>query len=140
MLLTWKSTLVEDDFFFVKSISEAPIKNDFRAREAARYHQRQAFIQQKSEESGKLAITHYEVIKQRKHTALVKFTLETGRKNQIRVHASEAGFPILGDTKYGGQTNRRRLCLHAHILGFHHPFRNKRMKFVSPLPEYFASI
>jgi len=131
---TWKSTLVEDDFFFVKSIPET--KNDFRSREAARYRQRQAF----SEEAGKLAITHYEVIKQRKHTALVKFTLETGRKNQIRVHASEAGFPILGDTKYGGQTNRRRLCLHAHILGFHHPFRNKRMKFVSPLPEYFASI
>jgi tRNA pseudouridine32 synthase/23S rRNA pseudouridine746 synthase/23S rRNA pseudouridine1911/1915/1917 synthase len=141
---TWKSTLVEDDFFFVKSVPtpETPIKNDFRAREAARYHQRKAFIQQKikNEETGKLAITHYEVIKQRKHTALVKFTLETGRKNQIRVHASEAGFPILGDTKYGGQTNRRRLCLHAHILGFLHPFRNKKMKFVSPLPEYFASI
>jgi 23S rRNA pseudouridine1911/1915/1917 synthase len=143
---TWKSTLVEDDFFFVKSVQtpEVPVKpkNDFRAREAARYHQRKAFIEQKlkSEETGKLAITHYEVIKQRKHTALVKFTLETGRKNQIRVHASEAGFPILGDTKYGGQTNRRRLCLHAHILGFYHPFRKKKMKFVSPLPEYFASI
>jgi 23S rRNA pseudouridine1911/1915/1917 synthase len=143
---TWKSTLVEDDFFFVKSVPTPEIalkpKNDFRAREAARYHQRKAFIDQKlkSEENGKLAITHYEVIKQRKHTALVKFTLETGRKNQIRVHASEAGFPILGDTKYGGQTNRRRLCLHAHILGFLHPFRNKKMKFVSPLPEYFASI
>ncbi len=155
---TWRSTLVEDDFFFVKSIPtpEAPnaptpaknfrlakpVKNDFRAREAARYEQRRAFIEQKvkSEETGKLAITHYEVLKQRKHTALVKFVLETGRKNQIRVHASEAGFPILGDTKYGGQTNRRRLCLHAHIIGFHHPFRNKKMKFVSPLPEYFASI
>jgi len=151
---TWKSTLVEDDFFFVKSIptpEAAPVrnfgpakppKNDFRSREAARYAQRKAFIEQKvkSEETGKLAITHYEVLKQRKHTALVKFVLETGRKNQIRVHASEAGFPILGDTKYGGQTNRRRLCLHAHILGFHHPFRNKKMKFVSPLPEYFASI
>jgi 23S rRNA pseudouridine1911/1915/1917 synthase len=143
---TWKSTLVEDDFFFVKSVQtpEAPVKpkNDFRAREAARYQQRKSFIEQKikSEETGKLAITHFEVIKQRKHTALVKFTLETGRKNQIRVHASEAGFPILGDTKYGGQTNRRRLCLHAHILGFLHPFRNKKMKFVSPLPEYFASI
>ncbi len=77
---------------------------------------------------------------QRKYTALVKFTLETGRKNQIRVHASEADFTRLGDTKYGGQTNRRRLCLHTHILGFLHPFRNKKMKFVSPLPEYFASI
>lgn len=149
---TWKSTLVEDDFFFVRSVPTPeptktfkpalPPKNDFRRREAARYEQRRAFIEQKlkSEETGKLAITHYEVLKQRKNTALVKFTLETGRKNQIRVHASEAGFPILGDTKYGGQTNRRRLCLHAHILGFHHPFRNKKMKFTSPLPEYFASI
>lgn len=148
---TWKSTLVEDDFFFVRSVETpepaktyqpAKPKNDFRAREAARYEQRRAFVEQKlkSQQEGKLAITHFEVLKQRKHTALVKFTLETGRKNQIRVHASEAGFPILGDTKYGGQTNRRRLCLHAHILGFHHPFKNKKMTFVSPLPEYFASI
>ncbi|HEX4840319.1 MAG TPA: RluA family pseudouridine synthase [Rhabdochlamydiaceae bacterium] len=140
---TWKSTLVEDDFFFVKSL-EAPIKyqSAFRAKEAARHRQRRSFIEQKlqSEASGKLAITHYEVVKQRKQTALMKFTLETGRKNQIRVHTSEAGFPILGDTKYGASANRRRLCLHAHILGFHHPFRNKKMKFVSPLPEYFASI
>ena len=136
---TWKSTLVEDDFFFVKSI-ETPVKyqSAFRAKEAARHRQRRAPLN--NEERGKLAITHYEVVKQRKHTALVKFTLETGRKNQIRVHASEAGFPVLGDTKYGANANRRRLCLHAHILGFHHPFRNKKMKFISPLPEYFLSI
>lgn len=112
---TWRSILVEEENFYVRSLPNY-------------------------DDRGKLAITHYEVLKQRKNSALVKFTLETGRKNQIRVHASEAGFPILGDTKYGGQANRRRLCLHAHILGFHHPFRNKKMKFISPLPEYFASI
>ena len=135
---TWRSTLIEDDFFFVKSIPTPSKPLDFRSKEAARYAQRRTAIEKK--EQGKLAITHYEVLKQRKHTALVKFTLETGRKNQIRVHASEAGFPILGDMKYGGQANRRRLCLHAHILGFYHPLRNKKMRFTSPLPEYFASI
>jgi tRNA pseudouridine32 synthase/23S rRNA pseudouridine746 synthase/23S rRNA pseudouridine1911/1915/1917 synthase len=108
---TWRSHLVEDDVFFVKS-----------------------------SEKGKLAITHYEIIEEKKGISLVKFTLETGRKNQIRVHASEAGYPIVGDTKYGAQNHRRgRLCLHAHTLGFQHPFLNKRMRFISPLPSYFST-
>lgn len=104
---TWKSRLIEDDSYFVKS---GP--------------------------TGKLAITHYEVIESKANYSLVKFKLETGRKNQIRVHASEAGYPIVGDLKYGAQTRRRRLCLHAHILAFTHPIRKKRMKFVSPVPEF----
>jgi 23S rRNA pseudouridine1911/1915/1917 synthase len=106
---TWRSHLVEDDFYFVKSSS-----------------------------TGKLAITHYEVMGEKKNVSLVKFILETGRKNQIRVHASEAGYPIVGDTKYGAQTHHKRLFLHAHILGFYHPFRDKQMRFVSPLPTYFS--
>jgi len=109
---TWKSYLAEDTNYFMKSRPE-----------------------------GKLAITHYEVIQHRKHTTLVRFHLETGRKNQIRVHASEAGYPILGDKKYGSSSYSPmgRLCLHAHILGFDHPVTGKKLRFTSPIPSVFLS-
>jgi tRNA pseudouridine32 synthase/23S rRNA pseudouridine746 synthase/23S rRNA pseudouridine1911/1915/1917 synthase len=97
---TWRSYLEEDDFYFVKSST-----------------------------NGQLAITHYEVIKKKGDNSLVKFTLQTGKKNQIRVHASEAGHPIIGDKKYGYSGGP--LCLHAHVLAFFHPFRKKMMRFVS---------
>ncbi len=109
---TWKSLLVEDErSYFVRS---HPTK-------------------------GKLAITHYEIIYRNRTTSLVKFHLETGRKNQIRVHASEAGYPILGDVKYGSKLRNKsgRLCLHAHRLGFTHPVTGKRLEFKSPIPVFF---
>lgn len=101
---TWRSYLVEDDFYFVQSAK-----------------------------SGMLAITHYEVVEVKGALSLVQFTLETGKKNQIRVHTSESGHPIAGDGKYGSKVDRGRLCLHAHILGFYHPFRKKKLRFVSPV-------
>jgi tRNA pseudouridine32 synthase/23S rRNA pseudouridine746 synthase/23S rRNA pseudouridine1911/1915/1917 synthase len=91
-------------------------------------------------EEGKLAITHYELVDVRKGISTVRFKLETGRKNQIRVHASEAGHPIVGDKKYGATVNRyQRLCLHAHVLGFTHPITGKPMRFTSPLPSFFTA-
>lgn len=66
----------------------------------------------------------------------VEFELETGRKNQIRVHSEWIGHPIAGDRKYGAQTNPfGRLALHAHTLSFIHPWTGKVMKFTSPLPK-----
>lgn len=92
----------------------------------------------KSGKRGKLAITYYERLSVKKKMSVVHFRLETGRKNQIRVHASEAGYPIVGDKKYGSHTNRfKRLCLHAHTLGFCHPITGKKMHFTSPLPAFF---
>lgn len=66
----------------------------------------------------------------------VEFELETGRKNQIRVHSEWIGHPIAGDRKYGARTNPfGRLALHAHTLSFIHPWTGKTMKFTSPLPK-----
>lgn len=68
----------------------------------------------------------------------VEFELETGRKNQIRVHSEWIGHPIAGDRKYGAQTNPfGRLALHAHRLSFIHPWTGKTMTFRSQLPEAF---
>lgn len=91
-----------------------------------------------NEDEGKLAVTHYKVLKKGKGLSLVEFSLDTGRKNQIRVHASELGHPISGDRKYGGNPSKLgRLCLHARTLRFAHPITKKDMKFELPMPPRF---
>ena len=87
---------------------------------------------------GQLAITHYKVLERVKHYTQVEFSLETGRKNQIRVHALDLGHPIAGDEKYGAETNPvKRLALHAATLVFRNPFSGKMVRCSSPLPECF---
>lgn len=69
---------------------------------------------------------------------IVEFDLETGRKNQIRVHSQWIGHPIAGDRKYGAQTNPfGRLALHAQGLSFIHPWTGRTMKFRSKTPQKF---
>jgi 23S rRNA pseudouridine1911/1915/1917 synthase len=81
------------------------------------------------------ALTRYRVTKKGKATTLMELTLETGRRHQIRVQLAEAGCPIVGDKKYGAETNPiRRIALHATSLRFTHPTNGKEMSFQSPLP------
>lgn len=92
----WKSFLVEKSSFEVFSTTD---KN-----------------------AGRLAITHYEVIRSTPKCTWLRLILETGRKHQIRVHCKDAGHTILGDKRYGSKVNPyRRLCLHAHRIAFKHP-------------------
>jgi 23S rRNA pseudouridine1911/1915/1917 synthase len=87
---------------------------------------------------GQLAITHYRVLSYSRHYTQVEFSLETGRKNQIRVHAASLGHPVAGDDKYGAETDPiKRLALHAATLVFRNPFSNKMVRCSSPLPESF---
>jgi 23S rRNA pseudouridine1911/1915/1917 synthase len=99
------------------------------------------------EEIGQLAITHYEVAEHLKGATLCKVWLETGRRNQIRVHFSEAGHPVLGDPRYSVEIARhplwkfRRIALHARRLGLEHPETGKPLRFESALPvemEWFV--
>lgn len=77
---------------------------------------------------GKEAVTHYKVIKTLPKTTFLQLTLETGRKHQIRVHCKEAGHPVVGDARYGAETNPyNRLALHAHRLAFIHPITGKQV-------------
>lgn len=90
---------------------------------------------------GKLAVTHYEVMKRGNGYTLAHFSLDTGRKNQIRVHASDMGHPIAGDRKYGAQTSPiHRLALHAQTLRFAHPVTKKDMNFQTPIPRDFLKV
>lgn len=112
---TWKTLLYEDGNYVVH-VTEDPTK-------------------------GKEAITHYVVKSQNKRYSWLEVTLETGRKNQIRVHCQAAGHPIAGDKKYGASAQPiKRLCLHAHLLAFTHPVSHKAMEFISPPPDDFYKV
>ncbi len=90
---------------------------------------------------GKYAVTHYHVLDRTTEHSLVEFKLETGRKNQIRVHTADIGHPVCGDVKYGnGDDPLHRLCLHAYMLCFWHPVTRKRMEFETPIPAAFRHI
>ncbi|MFS0674574.1 RluA family pseudouridine synthase [Ornithinibacillus sp. 179-J 7C1 HS] len=87
---------------------------------------------------GQLAITHFRKVQSNKQFSLVEVNLDTGRKNQIRVHLSDIGHPIVGDKKYGAKTNEiGRLGLHAKILSFKHPVTEQLMLFRSDVPKSF---
>lgn len=93
---------------------------------------------------GELAVTHYRVQRRLNGATFVRVWLETGRRNQIRVHFAEAGHPVLGDKRYRPERARhpawtaRRLALHAAVLGFEHPRTHEHLRFESPLPKEFV--
>lgn len=92
-------------------------------------------------EIGQLAITHYRVTQLLDEATLVAVRLETGRRNQIRVHFAEAGHPVLGDPRYRAEQAIhprwpwRRIALHARSLGFTHPVSGQPLRFETPLPH-----
>ena len=90
---------------------------------------------------GQKAVTHFSVIKANNSFSLLKINLETGRKNQIRVHMQDMGHSVAGDKKYGATTNPiNRLGLHAQKLSFQHPATNQILLFESPVPRIFKKV
>jgi 23S rRNA pseudouridine1911/1915/1917 synthase len=109
---TIKSWLIEDNAMKMLSVKERP--------------------------DAKLAITHYKTIKKLENHTLLDIHTETGRKNQIRVHMSDIGCPIVGDRKYGASAEFvRRVRLHACSLRFPHPVTGKEITVESAMPEGF---
>lgn len=91
--------------------------------------------------TGRPAATRYRVRERGNGYSLVDFSLDTGRKNQIRVHARDLGHPIVGDRKYGAKASPiHRLALHARTLRFVHPFTRKDMNFELPVPSRFVGL
>jgi RluA family pseudouridine synthase len=92
----------------------------------------------KDPDQGRLSHTKYKVLKAVGSRTLLEINLLTGRKNQIRVHLADKGWPIVGDSKYGRKIrNEKRLALHSHILVFDHPYSGKRLTFTAPVPDTF---
>jgi tRNA pseudouridine32 synthase/23S rRNA pseudouridine746 synthase/23S rRNA pseudouridine1911/1915/1917 synthase len=91
--------------------------------------------------AGKLSKTEYKVLKESDNYTLIEVNLLTGRKNQIRVHFSEAGHSVVGDKMYGKKEKGiKRLALHAARLSINHPVTKERMTFETNIPAYFNSL
>ena len=106
-------------------------------QEDAKYHVHTS----KNPEFGEEAITHYDVLQPGSRYSFVRFQLQTGKKNQIRVQAKEHGHPLVGDSKYGAVHNPiKRVALHASKLSFCHPVSQKNLSFDAPLPSEFLSL
>ena len=94
-----------------------------------------------TDNGGKYAVTHFQVLNRTTEHSLVEYKLETGRKNQIRVHSADMGHPVCGDMKYGnGNDPLHRLCLHAYMVCFTHPVTGEPMEFSTPIPTAFRSL
>lgn len=92
-------------------------------------------------DEGQLAVTRYRTLKRKGGYSLLEVELDTGRKNQIRVHMKDLGHPIAGDRKYGAKSSPiHRLALHAQTLRFVHPVTRREMNFETPIPTSFASM
>jgi 23S rRNA pseudouridine1911/1915/1917 synthase len=95
-----------------------------------------------TDDGGAKSITHYRTIKRGNGLSLVELNLETGRKNQIRVHMQDLGHPIIGDGRYGIEEINPigRLALHAFKLCFYHPVTGEQIKFETSYPQNFKNL
>ncbi|MEA5061453.1 MAG: RluA family pseudouridine synthase [Erysipelotrichaceae bacterium] len=90
---------------------------------------------------GKLSVTHYKVMKENDKYSLLDVHIDSGRKNQIRVHLGDLKHWVIGDDKYGEPSNPlHRLGLHSYSLVLKHPFTGKVLTFKLPLPKEFSEL
>jgi len=90
---------------------------------------------------GQKAVTHYQVLQKNKNYSLLEVKLETGRKNQIRVHMKDIGHSVVGDKKYGASKHPiGRLGLHARVLAFRHPITGEEVRFETDIPKEFLNL
>lgn len=131
----WENAIIERKYIAVVEgnlpQNEGTIRSYIRENSAF-------FVHTSTKKEGKLSITRYKVIKRNLRYSLVQLELETGRKNQIRVHMQAQGCPITGDKKYGARYNPlNRLALHAFKLCFIHPLTGEKLNFETGIPSRF---
>jgi 23S rRNA pseudouridine1911/1915/1917 synthase len=121
--------LAEGEFPEAEGIIDEPLGEDSRGR---------VVVVPRGQHGGLRALTRWKLLKTGKGLSLLSLELETGRRNQIRAHLSWLGHPVAGDKKYGARTDpRRRLCLHAEGIVFHHPADGRLMHFEVRAPAFF---
>ena len=92
----------------------------------------------KASDVGREAVTDYKVLERKNGFTYIELYPRTGRTNQLRVHLSWLGYPVLGDWLYRGAT-ADRLMLHARRIEFNHPLTDKKLKFEAPVPDDFLA-
>lgn len=135
----WNEAVIERKYIAVVEGTPSPEKGEVKS-----YLKENSAMQVYSTQNpndGQLAITRYKTIAGNGRFSLLEVQLETGRKNQIRVHMHDMGHPIIGDRKYGSQCNPiGRVALHAASLRFKHPITGQMLHFESLMPEKFEYI
>lgn len=136
---TWNNTILERTYI---AVVEGAVEKD-QGVISSFLVEGKTFKVHSSQDSknGKKAVTNYSVLKRNTNFSLLKVNLETGRKNQIRVHMQDIGHSIIGDKKYSATTNPiKRLGLHAQQLSFIHPVSGNKMDFETKIPKEFLSL
>lgn len=135
----WNNMVLNRTYLAVVEGKVDPPQGEVRSY-LAENSQHEVYSTEKPDE-GKLAVTRYRTLKSRHGYTLLEVSLDTGRKNQIRVHMKDLGHPISGDRRYGAQSSPiHRLALHAQTLRFIHPITKKLMDFSTPIPASFDSM
>jgi 23S rRNA pseudouridine1911/1915/1917 synthase len=135
----WKAYITERKY---TAVVEGEVKKS-KGRISSYLLENEALVMISSQDSskGKHAVTHYQTLKTTRNYSLLEVQLETGKKNQIRVHMQDIGHPVAGDRKYGAKTNPvRRLCLHATVLSLLHPVTQQNLRFESKVPADFMRL
>ncbi|MDP3478175.1 MAG: RNA pseudouridine synthase, partial [Desulfoprunum sp.] len=136
---TWMSTITERIYVAVTEGAVEPTEGVITSwlTESSAF---KVYSSQNSQQ-GKKAVTHYQTVTSNRDYALLKVSLETGRKHQIRVHLQDIGHPVIGDKKYGSTVNPlKRLGLHAQVLAFIHPVSNVPCRYETPVPRQFMRL
>lgn len=136
---TWNDSVKERTYV---ALVEGTVKKDSDTI-ISYLKENKAFITYSSQDpkEGKKAVSHYKVLKRNKNYSLLEVNIETGRKNQIRVHMQDLGHSVVGDKKYGSTKNPiNRLGLHASTIVFVHPITKKVLHFSSKIPSAFTKI
>lgn len=134
----WKDTVLERSYVtvvegFVKS-AEGTLKSWLKESKT-----RTVYVTRPGD--GLLAITHYKVLQAERDFSLLEVNLETGRKNQIRVHMQNMGHSVIGDKRYGSKKDPLgRLGLHARVLSFKHPVTGEVLRYETAIPQSFRRL
>jgi 23S rRNA pseudouridine1911/1915/1917 synthase len=136
---SWQTSVTERTYY---AVVEGVVKKTSDTIKTYLYESKAYFMHVTDDpEKGELAITHYKLLKTSGEYSLLEVDLETGKKNQIRVHMQSIGHPVVGDKKYGtGASPIGRLGLHAGVLAFIHPETREPMRFVSKVPASFLRL
>lgn len=139
MQTAWKEAIVERSYVVVVEgeveQTEGTITSWLKENKAL------VMFSSQNPDDGQKAVTHYKVLKTEKKFSLLEVKLETGRKNQIRVHMKDLGHPVTGDKKYGAKLNPiGQMGLHARVLAFKHPVTGKAFRFDTPIPGKFLKV
>lgn len=135
----WNESIIERSY--VAIVEGAMDKKEGTITSWLKENKAMVMYSSQTPDDGQKAVTHYKVLKTNKLFSLLDVKLETGRKNQIRVHMKDLGFPVTGDKKYGAKLNPvAQMGLHARVLAFKHPVTGRAMRFDTPIPLKFQKL